>query len=231
LWTTLLSYVITLPQFLQKREPFSIQQGLDYVRAIGIPYLCKAIRDINIPDVSGVTDSPIGKFGYTIANVSLFEVTIPKSNLTVNQAKGLTISATNATLSIRANWKYKQLGWPHISDSGSCDLGMKQIAIGITLNVDTKDEKIPKVITNDASLKIGRIKVRFYGGASWLYNIFADSIASDVKGTFEKLVVNEMVALISKEGNKYLAKFPSVIATIKMHLKAENKEEVEDNET
>ena len=40
-----------------------------------------------------------------------------------------------------------------------------------------------------------------------------------------------MVALISKEGNKYLAKFPSVIATIKMHLKAENKEEVEDNET
>ena len=37
---------------------------------------------------------------------------------------------------------------------------------------DTKDEKIPKVITNDASLKIGRIKVRFHGGARYESFIF-----------------------------------------------------------
>ena len=40
-----------------------------------------------------------------------------------------------------------------------------------------------------------------------------------------------MVTVINKEGNKYLARFPSVIATIKMHLKAENKDEIHDQET
>lgn len=231
IWVVITTVIDSLPIYVTRREAFGVQQGLDYVRAIGIPYLCKAIGEINVPDVTAIADSPIGKFGYTISNVSLYEVAIPKSNLTVSQTKGLTITATNATLSIRANWKYKQLGWPRISDSGSCDLAMKQIIIGITLNVDTKDESIPKLTTNDATLKIGKMKIRFHGGASWLYNIFADAITNDVKGTFEKVVVNEMVALINKQGNKYLAKFPGVIAAIKTHLKEENREEIEDQQS
>ncbi|XP_065059028.1 bactericidal permeability-increasing protein-like [Rhopilema esculentum] len=223
--------VTALPLLVQRRDTFSMQQGLDYVRGVGIPYLCKALLSLNVPDVSGDSESPIGKFGYTISNVSLYNVAIPKSNLTVSRSRGLTISAINATLSIHANWKYKQFGWPYISDSGSCNLEMKNILLGITLNVDTKDESKPKVRTNDAVLKIGNMKIKFFGGASWLYNIFADSITKDVRGTFERLVVNEVVSLINKEGNKYLAIFPDVIKSIQTHLREEHREEIHDQET
>lgn len=34
--------------------------------------------------------------------------------------------------------------------------------------VDTKDELIPKLITNDALLKIGKMRVRFHGGARYV---------------------------------------------------------------
>eukprot|EP00112_Aurelia_sp_Birch-Aquarium-sp1_P003806 Seg143.9 transcript_id=Seg143.9/GoldUCD/mRNA.D3Y31 product="Lipopolysaccharide-binding protein" protein_id=Seg143.9/GoldUCD/D3Y31 len=233
LWTAIISnvLVVAIPVFIQRRDDSSIQKGLDYVRAIGIPYLCDALLALKIPDVSGVAESPIGKFGYTIAKIKLSDVSIPKSNLTVSQVKGLTISATNATLSINAHWKYRQLGWPYISDSGSCDLGMKKILLSITLNIDTVEETKPQIRTSDAVLKIGKMKVRFHGGASWLYNVFADSITTDVKGTFERLVVTEMVSLINKEGDKYLALFPGVIKDIKMHLREQQQDEVQDKET
>lgn len=206
------------------------RNGLNYVRAIGIPYLTEAIVKLNIPDVDAKTDSPIGTFGYEISNIKLHDVAIPKSNLSISQKKGLTISATNATLSIDAKWKYRQYGWPHISDSGSCVLGMDHITLQITLSVDSSDESHPKIEISESLLKIGHMKVRFHGGASWLYNVFADSITNDIKGTLERLVLAEMTSVIDKEGNKILEKFPEIISSIQRHLHEQNENEVQDKQ-
>jgi hypothetical protein len=46
------------------------QTGLDYVRQVGIPILISELQNLNIPDQSGSTGSPIGDIDYDLTRHS-----------------------------------------------------------------------------------------------------------------------------------------------------------------
>jgi len=158
------------------------QRGLDYIRHVGLPLLEKEISNLNIPDISGVTKTPLGAIEYKISKVRIQNVSIPKSNLTIDEKDGLTISCSHADLDLKSNWKFQEKSWPHIKDSGAVDIRVYDIHLEITVFLDTHDEKNPEVVTRKCVLGIKSVNVKFNGGASWLYNIFANAIANDLKG-------------------------------------------------
>ena len=43
----------------------------------------------------------------------------------------------------------------------------------------------PTLKTTGCSLSVGSLSVKFHGGASWLYNLFSDSIADSVKKSMQ----------------------------------------------
>lgn len=226
----LIASVEALPIVLNADLNPVAQKGIEYLRSIGIPYISKSLLALHVPDVSGKTHSPIGDFKYTLANIRFQDVQIPKSNLTISQANGLTIAASNMTLSIDADWTYRQSGWPHLSDKGSCRIRMKHIKLQLTCNINARNETEPELHISEASIKIGHMKLKFHGGASWLYNVFADSISTDIKNNFEAEIQKQMTSTIDKEGNKVLHQFPAVIQSIQKHLREDHKEDLQDEE-
>lgn len=46
----------------------------------------------------------------------------------------------------------------------------------------------PTLKTTGCSLSIGSLHVTFHGGASWLYNLFDDTIASSLKSSLQSQV-------------------------------------------
>lgn len=194
------------------------QRGLDYIRHIGLPFLEKEIGSLPIPDLAGTTSTPLGAISYVISSVRIQDVSIPKSNVTIDEKNGLTITCANAELKIKSNWKYKEKSWPHIKDSGSVNIHMIDIHLEITLFLDTHDESSPSIITRKCILGMGRVKVKFFGGASWLYNLFANAIASDLKGIVSQQVCHAVSKMIDEEGGKILREVPEVVATIREHI-------------
>jgi len=198
------------------------QKGLDYVRKLGIPFLENEIKSLDIPDVKGTTSTPIGAVLYGLSSIAIKNVSIPKSNMTIDGKTGLTISCGDAYLEVTSKWRYKEKSWPHIKDSGSVNIEMRQIQLDITFFLDTHNEKKPTVETRKCLLDIGKLKLSFHGGASWLYNLFANPIAADLKGLIAKEVCHAVSTLIDEEGDKFLLKIPEVVQTIKAHIQQLN---------
>lgn len=194
------------------------QRGLDYIRHVGLPLLEKEIDNLNIPDISGVTTTPLGAIQYKISKVHIEEVSIPISNLTIDETNGLTISCSHADLKFRSNWKFQEKSWPHIKDSGAIIIRMHDIHLELTVYLDTRDEKLPTVVTRKCELNIKKVHVKFSGGASWLYNLFANAIAADLKSIISKQVCNKVSHLVDDEGGKILREVPEVIKIVKEHL-------------
>jgi len=194
------------------------QQGLDYVRRIGIPYLEEEISHIKISPVESTTKTPIGEVSFGLSKIRISNVSIPKSNLTM-AVTGLHMIAHDAKMELVSHWKYMQMAWPHIKDSGDVDVIMTGIQVEITLTLDTSNEQAPLLITTKCLLTIGKLRLTFEGGASWLYNLFANAIAEDMKGEIEKQVCTLVTSKITHEGDKVMGAFPEVVKTIGHHLK------------
>ncbi|XP_057314559.1 bactericidal permeability-increasing protein-like [Hydractinia symbiolongicarpus] len=201
------------------------QKGLDYVRQLGIPFLEKEIGTLSIPDVLGETNTPVGTISYGLSKVMLKDVSIPKSNMTINQRTGLTVTCNDAALDVHSNWRYKEKSWPHIKDSGTVKIEMREIHLEITFYIDSTNEKQPLVETRKCLLQIGNLKLRFHGGASWLYNLFANTIASDLKGVIAKEVCKAVSKMIDQEGDKLLQELPEVVNSIKTHIALYSKDD------
>ena len=213
----LLVLVITTTQ-CEDYLKVATQRGLDYIRQIGLPYLEKEIGSLEIPDLSGTTSTPLGTISYVISSVRILNVSIPKSNITIDEKNGLTVTCSNSELNVRSNWKYKENSWPHIKDSGSVNIRMIDIHLEISLSLDTHNEARPTVVTKKCLLGMGKVKVKFYGGTSWLYNLFANVIASEIKGVVSKQICRTVSKKVDEESGKILQEVPEVVATIKEHL-------------
>jgi len=199
------------------------QRGLDYIRHVGLPLLEKEVGNMNIPNVGGTTKTPLGAIEYKISNIHIVNVSIPKSNLTIDEEDGLTISCSHAELTLKAGWRFKEKSWPHISDSGSVKIHVYDFHLQITIYLDTHDERKPEVITRKCELGIKAVNVKFEGGASWLYNLFANAIANDLKGMISKEVCHAVSKLVDEEGDKILREVPEVVKIIKDHITLFNK--------
>ncbi|XP_004207962.1 bactericidal permeability-increasing protein [Hydra vulgaris] len=196
----------------------STQNGLDYVRKLGVPFIEKELLSLSIPDVKGTAKTPVGSISYEITSIAIKNVLIPKSNLTVSAESGLTVQCENAELDVNSNWKYKEDNWPHIKDSGTVTLTMKNINLDVSLDLDSQNETHPKIEVRKCSLKINDVNLKFNGGASWLYNLFADIIANEVKSSISDEICRIISKMVDDEGNKILNNIPEIVSAIKTQI-------------
>jgi len=69
----------------------------------------------------------------------------------------------------------------------------------------------PKVKAKDCQIKIGSLHVKFKGGASWLYNIFADGLASRFKDKLTKQICDAAIDLINSKATEKLDTFVTMM--------------------
>jgi len=199
------------------------QRGLDYVRQIGIPFLESELQKISIPTISGSTKTPLSDFSYELSSIKIIGLSIRTSNLTIDQQTGLSLSFQKCDFHASSKWHYRERNWPHVKDSGDVNINAKDASLQMVVSLDVHNEKHPKVHTKQCALTIGTLKLNFHGGASWLYNIFSDKIAGDLKKMVAGEVCHAIMRVLENEGERLLSQAPNIISTIKSHIMANKK--------
>lgn len=134
-------------------------------------------------------------------------VNVPQSAISVGTS-GLTVSLGSVSISMNAHWHYREDSFPHISDSGSCDISGSGIGASVTVALGMSAAHEPTVNTAACSAGIGKLDVTFHGGASWLYNLFSGVIADALKKSLSGQMCSIITSEINVEGNKVLSTLP-----------------------
>ncbi|XP_046381035.2 bactericidal permeability-increasing protein-like [Haliotis rufescens] len=190
------------------------QKGLTYANKMAMLALSQSIRKLHIPDQSGKS----GKVTYSITGMTIKSFTTPGSSMALGKGAGIKWSATGAGLSMHGDfhYKYKQ-GWIKISDHGSFDASLSGVSFSMTVKLGDAAGK-PKLAGSGCSSGIGGVKIKFHGGASWLYNIFSHVIEGKVKGLLQSQMCKLVVAAVNTQANKQLAKLPMTVLVLKKFL-------------
>lgn len=143
------------------------------------------LKTIKVPDISGKERvSPIGKVTYSLTNMQIVDVGLPKSALDLVPGTGVKLSIGNAFLRMHGNWRVKYLRI--IKDSGSFDLNVNDLTITTTIAIKSDETGRPVVSSVNCAATVGSAKIKFHGGASWLYNLFRKFVDKAIRNALQK---------------------------------------------
>nr|AKH45418.1 LBP-BPI1 [Apostichopus japonicus] len=174
------------------------QNGLNFLRDVGVAILKQKITSLTIPDQSGKASSPIGHIKYELKGMRVTSFDIPSSTITTKPGVGLTVSLKGVSLSVHGDWKYK---YHFVSDHGSFDLSVSAVDASVTIHVGVDQGGRPTVSSSDADcyLNAGRVSIKLHHGASWLYNLFRDDFAHSIQKSMNKEVCTAIVKEINED--------------------------------
>lgn len=187
------------------------RKASDYIQHVGIPFIEKELDELHIPEIKSLVNTPLGGVDYDLKSLKLSDVRIKKTKIEIGKDHGLRLNADNSSINIGAEWHYKEKAWPHISDSGFCNVSMRDLALTMTLYAIEGKDGESQISARNCLLKVGSLKVKFRGGASWLYNIFSDELADRLKGEIENRICVALINAIANEGNKALGFLPQLV--------------------
>ncbi|XP_073325305.1 bactericidal permeability-increasing protein-like [Pagrus major] len=184
-----LAMVAFIPMTLSTEPGVKVRltaKGLEYGRQLGMASLQEKLKTIRVPDFSGKERvSGIGKVRYSLSNIVITSVGLPTSAVNLVPGTGVKMSISGAFISLRGNWRVKYL---FIRDSGSFDLDVKDLSISASIAISSDATGHPAVSSANCAANVGSAKVKFHGGASWLYNLFSKYINKALRSAMEKQI-------------------------------------------
>lgn len=193
------------------------QKGLEYGRQIGMASIQKKLQTISIPDMSGKERVKVGKVEYRLSNMHIVNVGLPSSTVNLVPGGGVTLAISNAFINLRGNWRVKYLR--RIRDSGSFELNVNQLSVSATMAVSSDPTGRPDVSSTSCTAAVGSARVKFRGGASWLYNLFSKYIDRALRKAMEKQICPLVTKAIS-DVNPHL-KTLNVLAEVDKYAEVE----------
>ncbi|XP_061731325.1 bactericidal permeability-increasing protein-like [Nerophis ophidion] len=171
-------------------------KGIEYGRQLGMASIQRKLQNIRVPDMSGSQRvSVIGKVKYSLSNVQVVSVGLPSSAVALVPGTGVRLSIENAFISMKGNWrvKYRRI----LRDSGSFDLNVNGLTVSTSVAVTSDETGRPQVSNAGCAANVGSVKVKFHGGASWLYNLFRSFISKALSKSLEKQICPRVADALS----------------------------------
>lgn len=178
------------------------QNGLNFLRDVGVTILKQKVSGLSIPDQSGKASSPIGHIKYELKGMQVTSFGIPSASITTKSDVGVTVSFSGVSVAIHGGWKYR---YHVIKDSGSFDLSVSAVDASITIHVGVNQSGRPTVSSSEADcyMNAGKVSIKLHHGASWLYNLFKDKFAHSIQKSLNKelcgVIVNEVNGDLAQE--------------------------------
>uniref|UniRef100_A0A8D3B3H3 Bactericidal permeability-increasing protein n=2 Tax=Scophthalmus maximus TaxID=52904 RepID=A0A8D3B3H3_SCOMX len=194
------------------------EKGLEYGRQLGMVSIQQKLKSIKVPDISGKQKvSPIGKVRYSLSNMQIVNVGLPKSAVDLVPGTGVKLSIGNAFISLHGNWRVKYLRV--IKDRGSFDLNVKGLTISTSIAVKSDETGRPAVSSVNCAATVGSVSIKFHGGASWLYNLFKKFVNKALRNALQKQIC-PLVANAVSDLNPHL-KTLNVLAKVDKYAEIE----------
>ena len=182
------------------------QNGLNYAGNVAIDKLSAKVRGARLPDQSGKKRLKVGKVSYSITGMAVTRFNRPTSRIVINPGKGLTWSTAGTDATISGNWRYKyKLGFIRIRDHGRFSVSVSGLdfSVSVTLGVDRGGR--PTLTSTGCTSRVGRVRVKFHGGRSWLYNLFRKFIERPLKRQLQSKICKLAREEIDKKGRGELS--------------------------
>lgn len=185
------------------------QAALDYLTETILPVVLTELQKVEIESVSTEVGTPIGTVDFNVTDLKI--ASLDAGTISVAIASPHTIKATmsGGLASASMGWSYRQHIWPHTSDAGTGTITAKKVSATITLDISTnKTDGRPIISTSKVKFKIGKLKVKLHGGASWLYNLFIGVLKPFIISSIDKSIRKELKYLLNTFVNEQLAAMP-----------------------
>jgi len=182
------------------------QVGANYVANKGLDVLSSQVEGATIPDQHDSAKVKVGKVNYDLTEMHVTTFIQPRTSVAIQPATGITWTISGGSLGVHGNWHYKYK-WHFVkkSDHGSFDITASdlQFSLSFILGSDTSGQ--PTIHTTGCTGNVNHVKVKFHGGASWLYNLFDSKIAKAVKHSLNQMLCTAAEKAININGAKELA--------------------------
>ncbi|XP_033977848.1 bactericidal permeability-increasing protein-like [Trematomus bernacchii] len=173
-------------------------KGIEYGRQLAVASILQKLKTIKLDDVSGKVRVSIGKVKYSLKNMNMVDVGLPTAALDLVPGTGPKLSIVNANFRLQGNWRVR---YRFVKDSGSFKLNADDISFSTSLSIMTDPTGRPAVRSIDCGANVGKMSVRFRGGASWLYNLFKKSISSAIRKAMQKKICPLVANAVSDLNN------------------------------
>ncbi|KAI4826614.1 hypothetical protein KUCAC02_030054 [Chaenocephalus aceratus] len=174
-------------------------KGIEYGRQLAVASILQKLKTIKLDDMSGkVRVSRIGKVKYRLRNMKMVDVGLPTAALDLVPGTGPKLSIVNANFRLHGNWRVR---YRFIKDKGSFKLNGDDISFSTSLSIKSDPTGRPAVSSIDCGANIGKMSVRFRGGASWLYNLFKKKISRAIQKAMQKKICPLVANAVSDLNN------------------------------
>lgn len=183
------------------------KKGLNYAAGVTVDQLSSKVKGQHIPDQHGSSRVAVGKVDYDITGMRITSFTRPGQAVTTNAGTGITLSLTNAGVSVHGDWRYKyRLGFIKIRDHGNFDVSVSGVSIRLAIAMGMDSAGRPTISTRSCDCHVGDVKVKFHGGASWLYNLFDKSVEKPIERGIRSQLCNQLQKLVNVDAAESLRK-------------------------
>jgi hypothetical protein len=200
---------------IQAEEPMLqvlvTQSGLNGVGEVGVEYLSQIFPGMSLSSLSGDYDDPILgllKVGYVhwyIRDVHFFEITLPTTTVASDpDAEHFMWSVSDAGFIARGylNYTYHTLlGLVTVSNSVPFNMTVSGVDITVNSTITKNALGLPQVNVLGCKCVIGTTTIHFETVLGWVYNLFNDAIANDLKEALEEKVCEGATHTVDKHAN------------------------------
>ena len=132
----------------------------------------------------------------------------PSSTVTINAGKGVTWNLSGADISIHGDWRLIFRVILRVRDDGSFDASVSNVSISVSVTLGATPAGEPTISSTGCTCHIDRLEICLRGGASWLYNIFLESVEKHLRNNLERKICKAAQNAVNTDAARELATIP-----------------------
>ncbi|CAH1789472.1 unnamed protein product [Owenia fusiformis] len=183
-------------------------KGMDYVSSVAVKILRDKVRGMHINDASGEADIKVGKVKYSFTGMKLDGFSGLDTKVHPIAGRGLEWTANIGNININGDWRYEVRVIFKIKDHGTFTASVSEVRFKMGVSLDHDPQGHLTIKSTSCNAYVGGARVRFSGGASWLYNLFSHNVEKTLKKELTDIICREARRAVDKKAEDFLSHIP-----------------------
>ncbi|KAI3911682.1 hypothetical protein MKW92_029239 [Papaver armeniacum] len=175
------------------------EKGVNFAKDVLIEQAISSLAPLQLPQIitKSVRVPIIGNINMGISNITIFQVNVSSSSITLNNNNTgeISIVASGATANLSMNWSYSCHSWGffpiQIADKGEASIQVEGMDVKLNLGLEYEGGTL-KLSPLECGCFVKDIAIILDGGLSWLYQGFINAFEGQIRSAVESTVNNKI---------------------------------------
>ncbi|KAI3969678.1 hypothetical protein MKX01_020239 [Papaver californicum] len=178
---------------------FLSEKGVNFAKDVLIEQAISSLAPLQLPQIikKSVRIPIIGNINMGISNITIFQVNVSSSSITLNNNNTgeISIVASGATANLSMNWFYSCHSWGffpiEIADKGVASTQVEGMDVKLNFGLEYEGGTL-KLSPLECGCFVKDIAIILDGGLSWLYQGFINAFEGQIRSAVESTVSNKI---------------------------------------